>query len=184
MVIQWSDLLFDCIVSVVLHKLILICVVLVLFMLTATRLFFVFSFRSLVVLFWECWDLQVGSKRVQNTRMKWTRWRCVRRCWSARETINAINDSQVSHQWVFEDLFIERSKVTIIMYIISLPNHYIISLYTFMIYSCLCARPIAGHTCPCWVSFVLQPPTILQPPARLGGDLATSIWLSVDQASG
>jgi hypothetical protein len=46
MVTQCLDLLLGCLVCVVLHELILICVVLVLFMLTTIRSFFVFS------LFW------------------------------------------------------------------------------------------------------------------------------------
>jgi hypothetical protein len=50
MVIQWLDLLLGYLVCVVLHGLILICVVLELFMLTANRLFFVFSLFWLVKL--------------------------------------------------------------------------------------------------------------------------------------
>jgi hypothetical protein len=50
MVIQCLDLLLGCLACVVLHELILICVVLVLFMLTAIKLFFVFSLLWLIKL--------------------------------------------------------------------------------------------------------------------------------------
>jgi hypothetical protein len=50
MVIQCLDLLLDCLVCVLLHELILIYVVLVLFMLTAIKSFFVFSLFWLIKL--------------------------------------------------------------------------------------------------------------------------------------
>jgi hypothetical protein len=50
MVIQWLDLLFDCLAWVILHDLILICVVIVLFILIATRSFFMFSLLWLISL--------------------------------------------------------------------------------------------------------------------------------------
>jgi hypothetical protein len=50
MVIQWLDLLLGCLACVILHELILICVVLVLFMLTTIRSFFVFSLFWLIKL--------------------------------------------------------------------------------------------------------------------------------------
>jgi hypothetical protein len=50
MVIQCLDLLLGCLACVVLHELILICVVLVLFMLTTIKSFFVFSLFWLIKL--------------------------------------------------------------------------------------------------------------------------------------